>query len=112
MNATTRHEIYECLAVQSFDPEPGALYSLDTAANLAGVSRRSILIYWKAGLLSPVVEPGYGTLYFNDEAIHAIRNIERLRRDEGINLTGVRMIFELTQELERLRTELRFLRGY
>jgi DNA-binding transcriptional MerR regulator len=99
------------LAITSFDSTPDALYTLDTAAHLAGVPRRAILVYCKFGLIHPIVEPAFGGLYFNDSAIRAIRQAEQLRLSHGIGLGGIRLIFQLLREVERLREEVRFLRG-
>lgn len=97
--------------LQIFEPQPGRLYNLDTTAHLTGTPRRSLLVYWKHGLIEPIVDPPYGMLYFTDESIRMIRQIEYLRLIHGINLTGVRMIFDLLGEIERLKGEMRFLRG-
>ena len=45
------------LALELFQPKPNVLYTLEAAAHLAGVSRRSILIYCRAGLVRSVVQP-------------------------------------------------------
>jgi len=98
------------LAMELFQPQPNGLYSLDATARLAGVPRRSILIYCRAGLVRPVVQPPYGVLEFTEEAIYAIRRIEYLRTVHGLDLAWLRTMFDLLDEVERLRAELRFLR--
>ena len=98
-------------ALELFQPRPNALYGLDTAAHLAGVSRRSILIYCRAGLVRPVVQPPYGMMEFTEEAIHMVRQIEQLRAAYGVDLPWIKTLFELLDELERLRAEVRFLRN-
>ncbi len=98
-------------AIEVFEPEPGTLYSLDATAHLTGVSRREVLFYCRANLIEPIPQPPFGALYFRDEAIQTIRQMEFLRRRYGINMNGVRMIFDLMQEVERLRDEMRFLKG-
>jgi len=100
------------LALELFQPKPNVLYSLDAAAHLAGVPRRSILIYCRAGLVRPVVQPPYGVMEFTEEAIHAVRQIEHLRTVHGIDLTWLKTMFDLLDEVERLRAELRFLRNH
>ncbi len=67
------------IALELFQPKPNVLYSLDAAAHLAGVPRRSILIYYRAGLVRPVFHPPYGVMEFTEEAIHTLRQIEYLR---------------------------------
>ena len=98
-------------SIQVFDAQPGVLYSLEAAAHLTGVSRRSILIYCKSGLVRPILEEEYGAMSFNEDAIYAIRKIEYLRSSFGVNLSGIKLIFELTDEVQRLKEEIRFLRS-
>ena len=94
-------------SLQTFDPEPGVQYNLEGAAHLTGVSRHSIQVYCKSGLVRPCNDEAEG-MAFDEEAIYAIRRIEYLRGAHGINLAGIRMIFELMQEVHRLREEMRF----
>jgi DNA-binding transcriptional MerR regulator len=96
--------------LQVNEPTPGVLYSLDAVVHLTGVSRRSILVYCKSGLVRSSGDPQQGEFRFDDEAIYRIRRVENLRLVHGINLAGVRMIFELMGELERLENEIRFRR--
>ena len=96
--------------LQLFEPDPEAVYTIEAAANLAHVRRHRILVYYKQGMVSPVVDPECGGYYFNDEGVRTLRRIEHLHTDRGINLAGTRMILELQNEIERLRNEVRFLR--
>jgi hypothetical protein len=100
------------IALELFQPKPNVLYSLDAAAHLAGVPRRSILIYYRAGLVRPVVHPPYGVMEFTEEAIHTLRQIEYLRSVHDVDLAMLKTMFELLDEVERLRAELRFLRNH
>ncbi|MBN2451567.1 MAG: MerR family transcriptional regulator [Lentisphaeria bacterium] len=99
------------MALELFRPEPGVLYSLDAAARLAGVPRRSILIYCRAGLVRPVVQPPHGVMEFTEEAIYTVRRIERLRTVHGLDLGWLKAMVDLLDEVERLRAEVRFLRS-
>jgi MerR family transcriptional regulator/heat shock protein HspR len=97
-------------AIQVFEPDTNTVYTIEAAGHIAQVPRRTILVYYKHGLVSPVVDPECGGYYFNDEAIRTLRRIEYLRTNCGINLGGIKMILRLTNEVERLRAETRFLR--
>ena len=99
-------------ALELFQPEPNVLYSLDAAAHLAGIPRRSLLIYCRAGLVRPVFQPPYGVMAFSEEAIHTVRRIEHLRLLHGIDLAWLKTVFDLLDEVERLRAELRFVREH
>ena len=47
---------HSTLAIELFQPDPNLLYSLDATAHFAGVSRRSILIYCREGLVQPILQ--------------------------------------------------------
>src|SRR5262245_9872975 len=104
-------EVTSSEGLQLNEPQPGILYSLEAVVHLTGVSRRSILVYCKSGLVRSAGNPQQGEFSFDDEAIYRIRRVEHLRSVHGINLAGIRMIFDLMQELERLENEMRFLRS-
>ena len=110
MNEWIGHDSPASVAIELFQPKPNVLYSLDVTAHIAGISRRSILIYCRAGLVQPVIHPPYGVMEFAEEAIYALRRIEHLRTVDGLDLAWIKTIFDLRDEVERLRAELRFLR--
>ena len=93
-------------ALQPFEPDASSVYPIETVATLVQVPRRHIVIYFKYRLVSPVIDPTCGGWWFDDEGIRALRRIEYLRADCGINLTGIKLIMDLTKELELLRQEI------
>ena len=97
-------------SLQVFDPQPGSVYTLESVCHITGATRRSVLIYCKSGLVQPASNPEIEPLSFDEEAIYRIVRIEFLRSTHGINLAGIRMIFELMNELRRLEEEVRFFR--
>jgi DNA-binding transcriptional MerR regulator len=99
-------------AMELFQPKPNVLYSLDVAAQLAGVPRRSILIYCRAGLVRSILQPPYGIMTFTEEAIHTVRRIEHVRINHSADITLLKTLFDLLEEVEQLRSELRFLRTH
>ena len=99
------------LALELFQPHPNVLYSLDATAHLARVSRRSVLIYCRAGLVRPVFQPPYGVMVFTEEAIYTVRRIEEMRAAHGLNVEWIKSMFTLMAEVERLRAEVRFFRN-
>ncbi len=98
------------LALELFHPKPNVLYSLDAAAHLAAVPRRSLLIYWRAGLIQPVLQPPNKVMTFTEEAICTVRRIEYLRTIHGLDVTWIKTLFDLIEEVDRLRAEVRFMR--
>jgi hypothetical protein len=99
-----RHEL------ELFQPRPNVLYSLEAAAHIAGVPRRNLLVYCRAGLVQSVLQPPYGVMAFTEEAIHTVRRIEHVRTVHGPDLSLLKAMFNLLEEVEQLRAELRFLR--
>jgi DNA-binding transcriptional MerR regulator len=95
--------------LQIFEPNPNIVYTIDATARLAAVPRHSILVYYKHGLLTPIIDAG-GCLYFDDESIRMLRRIEFLRIARGVNIAGIKMTLDLMKEVERLQAEVRFLR--
>ena len=112
MSKRSDPDVPSSFALELFQPKPNVLYSLDAAAHLAGVPRRSILIYCRAGLVRPVFQPPYGVMEFTEEAIYTVRRIEHLRTVHGLDLAWLKTMFDLLDEVERLRAELRFLRNH
>ena len=96
--------------LQLFEPDARAVYTLEAAASLTQLPRRLIAVYFKHGLVSPVMDPACSGWYFNDEAIRILRRIEYLRTACGLNLVGIKLIMDLAREVERLREELNFRR--
>jgi hypothetical protein len=95
------------LTLELFQPHPDVLYSLDATAHLARVSRRSVLLYCRAGLVRPVFQPPYGVMVFTEEAIYTVRRIEDVRAAHGIGAERIESLFVLADEVARLRAELR-----
>lgn len=98
------------LALELFHPNPNTLYSLDAAAHLAGVSRHSILVYCRVGLVHPVLQPPYGVMAFTGEAIQAVRRIHHVRAAYSVGSAWIKAMCCLLDEVERLRSEVRVLR--
>jgi DNA-binding transcriptional MerR regulator len=97
-------------ALRIFEPDPDAVYSIDITERLTQIPRRTIAIYVKHRLVSPLLEQD-GGMFFNEEAIRMLRRIEQLRTSYGVNLPGIKMIVQLLDELEQRQIELRFRRG-
>jgi DNA-binding transcriptional MerR regulator len=89
-----------------------SVYSLETAAHLTGVHPELLRYYCQRGLLGDAhaaTENGEPT--FDDNALYEVRRIEHFRRHHGINRQALPLLCELWREIERLKSELRFLRG-
>ena len=91
-------------ALQLFESDANPVCALAEVERLTRVPQRKILRYCKQGLVSPVEETEPGDIYFDGDAIRALQRIENLRSDFGINLGGIKLIFDLTNEVERLHS--------
>ena|SRR5688572_4518575 len=92
-------------AIQPFTPQNEVLYNLDEAAHLARLPRHFVVVCWKHGLISPQVDSTYGGLFFDCASIRSLQRIGYLHGECGVNLTGIKIILELMDEVERLRGE-------
>jgi MerR family transcriptional regulator/heat shock protein HspR len=90
-----------------FEPSPNAIYTIDFAARLADLPRRTVLVCCKYGLVAPAVDDAAGGYYFNNDAIHVLRRVAVLRDVCGDDLAGIKIILDLTNALERLEAQLR-----
>ena len=54
---TTSGSSVETMALQVFAPDARTLYTIDSAAALARISRRYVELYCKHGLVSPAADP-------------------------------------------------------
>jgi hypothetical protein len=100
MSTKTELPIY---ALQPFVPDPSAIVPLDTAAHLARVSRHFVLVCCKRGFVTPSIDPDYGGYFFDAAAVRTLQSITFLHGKCGINLTGIRIILQLMDEIGRLR---------
>jgi DNA-binding transcriptional MerR regulator len=112
MSDASEREFTSSHALDLFQPNPNVLYSLDATAHLARVSRRSILVYCRAGLVRPVFQPPYGVMVFTEETIYTVRRIEDVRAAHGIGVSWIKSMFDLVNEVERLRADVRFFRNH
>lgn len=82
-------------------------YAFESVVAITGVNRTRIIDYCETGLL-PVAAERVEGMEFDDQMIDLIRRVETLRTVHGINHVGIRMILDLTEEVETLRRELKF----
>lgn len=90
-----------------FEPDADATYALEVVVELTGVSSQTILLYRQQGLISPFTDPESGAHYFNDEALRTLRRLEHLRSACEMNVSGLKLVLGLLEEMERLRADLR-----
>jgi DNA-binding transcriptional MerR regulator len=84
---------------------PADRVTLEVLAERTGVHPQRVHDYIEFGLLEPA-ERREEQLYFEAAAVLRLRRIERLRRDLGVNLTGIAIILDMRDRLLRLQREL------
>jgi hypothetical protein len=91
----------------NFESGLDAIYTIDVVVAQTGVSHETILHYREQGLIYPVAENAAGQVHFDDETLRRLRRIEHLRTHCGMNVSGLKLMLGLLDEVERLQTELR-----
>jgi MerR family transcriptional regulator/heat shock protein HspR len=79
------------------DPER-PVYVISVAATLVSAHPRTLRIYEDEGLLCPARTPSNIRLYSEND-IRRILWIRHLTRERGVNLAGIRILFELEERL-------------
>ena len=99
------------VTIHRLDPrDPGLpVYVISVAASIVSVHPRTLRIYEDAGLVCPARTPTNIRLYSEND-IRRVMWIRHLTQNLGVNLAGVRILFELeerlgTRILERLYDE-------
>jgi MerR family transcriptional regulator/heat shock protein HspR/chaperone modulatory protein CbpM len=85
----------------SLDRLPERLYSFESAAELTQTSITIVERFVALGLIEPI----RGMLRSRDVA--RIAQIQRLRRDLGVNLAGAAIALDLAREIAQLRAQLK-----
>jgi MerR family transcriptional regulator, heat shock protein HspR len=80
-----------------------AVFVISVAAELAGVHPQTLRIYEREGLVRPKRTTANARRY-SERDIQLLLEIKRLTSD-GMNLKGVREVIALTQEVERLQSQ-------
>jgi MerR family transcriptional regulator/heat shock protein HspR len=78
------------------------LYMISVAAELAGMHPQTLRIYESRGLITPQRSPKNTRLY-SQEDVERLRRIQALTTELGMNLAGVEKVFELEEQLDRMR---------
>ena len=78
------------------------VYVISVAANLSGMHPQTLRGYERVGLVIPRRTTGGGRRYSMRDIL-ALREIQRLSQEEGINLSGIKRILDLERDLEQTR---------
>ena len=94
--------------IELYEPPPDAVYTIEATSQLVDIPRHTILVYCKHRLVMPVIDARNRGYFFDREGIRTLRRIEALRVVCGDHFAGIRIILDLTKELERLQAAVRF----
>lgn len=76
------------------------VYVISVAAQLAGLHPQTLRYYDKLGLVSPGRSAGRSRRYSLRDVL-VLREVQRLSQEDGVNLSGIKRILELSEELRR-----------
>jgi MerR family transcriptional regulator/heat shock protein HspR len=82
--------------------EGEAVFVISIAAELADVHPQTLRLYERKGLIHPIRTASNIRLY-SEEDIEKLKLIQKMTQDEGVNLAGVRRIFELDKMVNEMR---------
>src|SRR6476620_321504 len=78
------------------------VYVISVAAHLSGMHPQTLRAYDKIGLVRPGRSQGGGRRYSMRDIL-ALREIQRLSQEEGVNLSGIKLLLDQHRELEQAR---------
>ena len=110
MKVTVYAESYSLTLVHVAGVGP-VTYSLEAAAGLAGMHPEMLRYYCRLGLFGAERARPESEMAFDDDALYELRRFEHYRRHHRVDRQTLRLICGLRREVERLQTEIRFLRG-
>lgn len=99
------------LVLMRVNEDAPATYSLEAAAEFGGVHPEMLRYYCRLGLFGPDRARPQAEMIFDDDALYELRRFEHYRRHHGVDRKTLRLICGLQREVERLQSEVRFLRG-
>ncbi len=100
-----------CLVLVHSAETSRIFYAIEAASRLTAVHPDLLRHYCRAGLLGEARTHDDADPIFDDDALYEIRRIEHYRRHHGVNLRALPLVCGLSRDVDRLQSELRFLRA-
>ena len=79
------------------------VYVISVAAQLSGMHPQTLRAYERLGLVSPGRRQAKGHRRYSMRDILALREIQRLSQEEGVNLSGIKLLLDQHRELDQAR---------
>jgi MerR family transcriptional regulator/heat shock protein HspR len=84
------------------------VFMISVAAELADMHPQTLRMYEARGLITPKRSPK-GTRLYSQADVERLRKIQAMTVELGMNLAGVEKVFELEEQLERMRRRMKSL---
>ncbi len=81
------------------------VFMISVAAELADMHPQTLRMYEQRGLIQPK-RSAKGTRLYSHEDVERLRRIQQMTVELGMNLAGVERVFELEEQLDRMRRRL------
>ena len=81
------------------------IYMISVAAELVGMHPQTLRIYEAKGLVRPKRTAGNTRLY-SERDVDRLRVIQRLTTELGLNLSGVEVVLQLEDQLQRMQARI------
>jgi len=81
------------------------IYMISVAAELVGMHPQTLRIYESKGLVRPKRTAGNTRLY-SEHDLERLRVIQRLTTELGLNLSGVEIVLQLEDQLQRMQARI------
>src|SRR5439155_26289246 len=104
---TPAHRIRRTRPRVEFSTNRG-VFMTSVAAELAEMHPQTLRMYEARGLIEPQRSPK-GTRLYSQQDVDRLRRIQEMTVELGMNLAGVEKVFELEDQLERMRRKVQTL---
>ena len=81
------------------------IYMISVAAELVGMHPQTLRIYESKGLVRPKRTAGNTRLY-SERDVERLRVIQKLTTELGLNLSGVEVVLQLEDQLQRMQARI------
>lgn len=86
-------------------PVDAPVYVISVAAEMAGLHPQTLRQYDRLGLVTPTRTDSGGRRYSLRDIVR-LREVQRLSQEDGVNLSGIKRILDLENQVEALQARL------
>lgn len=86
------------------------VFKISVVAEIVNMHPQTIRLYEKLKFITP--KRGANKIrFYSKKDIDMLLQIKKMRKETGINIKGIKMFFELKEEIERLKSEIEMLKN-